>query len=138
MSLRHTNVYAVVGFVAIAVMNATQTLIIDLIPSQSSSVTACVSHASASSFIPVLLHACLRAFTKNNLIRCTLGAVLVSVIELLIKALGPGWTYVLLGGICLLFSPLLYAIIKIGPASRAKRRNEAGLRDQGHSNGRPA
>lgn len=31
-----------VGFIAIAVMNTTQTLIIDLLPAQSSSVTACV------------------------------------------------------------------------------------------------
>ncbi len=32
----------IVGFIAIAIMNTTQTLIIDLLPAQSSSVTACV------------------------------------------------------------------------------------------------
>jgi len=88
-----------IGFVSISVMNAIQTQLIDLVPTQSSSVSAC-----------------------NNLVRGSLGAGLVAIIDIIIRALGPGWTYVLLGGSCAFFCPLLYVIIKIGPGCRAKRR----------------
>ncbi|KAG2337351.1 hypothetical protein BDR05DRAFT_1047209 [Suillus weaverae] len=37
----------------------------------------------------------------NNLVQCSLGALMVSVIDLIVNAVGPGWTYVLLAGICL-------------------------------------
>ncbi|KAF8898987.1 MFS general substrate transporter [Infundibulicybe gibba] len=90
-----------IGFVAIAVMNSTQTLIIDLLPKQSSSATAC-----------------------NNLVRCTFSAVIVSVIDLIINAIGIGWTYVLLGGLSLVAVPLFYLEIKIGPNYRRKRQLE--------------
>ncbi|THG93227.1 hypothetical protein EW026_g7955 [Hermanssonia centrifuga] len=56
-----------IGYTVISIMNTIQTLIVDLNPSQGSSITAC-----------------------NNLIRCTAGAVLVSVIDLIIKAMGVG------------------------------------------------
>jgi len=88
-----------IGFVGIAVMNATQTLIIDLVPIQASSVTAC-----------------------NNLVRCSLGAALVAVINYILTALGAGWTYVLLGGVCVLVSPAVYVVVLIGPTYRLKRR----------------
>lgn len=90
-----------VGYITIAVMNSTQTLMIDLFPGQGSSITAC-----------------------NNLVRCSLSAFLVSVIDLIIRALGVGWTYVLLGGVSLLILPLLYLEMRIGPACRAKRRTQ--------------
>ncbi|KAG2367756.1 major facilitator superfamily domain-containing protein [Suillus spraguei] len=76
-----------------------RTLLIDLLPSQSSSITAC-----------------------NNLVRCSLGALIVSVIDLIVNAMGPGWTYVLLAGICLACSPMIWLAIWIGPRCRAKRR----------------
>ncbi|CAA7265936.1 unnamed protein product [Cyclocybe aegerita] len=88
-----------IGSVSIAIMNDASTLMIDLVPGQSSSVTAC-----------------------NNLIRCTLSAVLVSVIELIIKGIGIGWTYVLHCGISLLALPLIYVAIRIGPRYRIKRQ----------------
>ncbi|KAF8922085.1 major facilitator superfamily domain-containing protein [Mucidula mucida] len=60
---------AAVGFVAMAVMSADQTLIIDWVPNQSSSVTAC-----------------------NNLLRCTMGAALVAVMDVILDGIGAGWT----------------------------------------------
>ncbi|KZP25436.1 MFS general substrate transporter [Athelia psychrophila] len=92
------------GFVLTAVMNTSQTLLVDLMPSQGSSVTAC-----------------------NNLVRCSLGAALVAVINIITDALKPGWTYVLLGGVCVLTAPLLYVSMRIGPECRAKRRNAKAL-----------
>ncbi|KAJ7578603.1 MFS general substrate transporter [Mycena floridula] len=88
-----------VGFVSIAVMNAMQTQLIDLVPTQSSSVAAC-----------------------SNLVRGALGASLVAVIDIIINAIGPGWTYVIMGGACILVCPLLYVIVRIGPGCRARRR----------------
>ncbi|KAJ7792504.1 hypothetical protein B0H14DRAFT_3499168 [Mycena olivaceomarginata] len=58
-----------VGLFTMAIMNAAQTLILDLVPSQGSSVTAC-----------------------NNLVRCALSATLVAVIQPILSALGAGWT----------------------------------------------
>jgi hypothetical protein len=51
-----------------------------------------------------------------------MGATLVAVIDLILKRLGPGWTYVLLGGLCVLVTPLIYIVMKIGPRCREKRR----------------
>ncbi|KAG1864777.1 major facilitator superfamily domain-containing protein [Suillus subalutaceus] len=89
----------ILGYTFMAIMNCMQTLLVDLLPSQSSSITAC-----------------------NNLVRCSLGALMVSVIDLLVNALGPGWTYVLLAGICMACSPMIWLAIWIGPRCRAKRR----------------
>lgn len=88
-----------VGYVAIAVMNSTQTLMVDLFPSQGASITAC-----------------------NNLVRCSLSAILVAVLDLILRSVGVAWTYVLLGGLSLLAIPLIYLEIMIGPACREKRR----------------
>ncbi|KAG9314032.1 major facilitator superfamily domain-containing protein [Chiua virens] len=82
----------------IAIMNIVQTLLIDLLPAQGSSVTAC-----------------------NNLVRCSLGAATVSIIDLVLKALGTGWTYILLAGICLATSPMIWFAMWVGPRYRAKR-----------------
>ncbi|KAF8204569.1 major facilitator superfamily domain-containing protein [Pholiota molesta] len=91
----------IIGYMSISIMNVASTLMIDLVPGQSSSVTAC-----------------------NNLIRCTLSAVLVSVIELMLKGMGIGWTYVLLGAILLTAIPVVYLSIRIGPKYRIKRQQE--------------
>ncbi|KAF7376644.1 MFS domain-containing protein [Mycena sanguinolenta] len=87
-----------VGLVVIVIMNSIQTLMVDLIPTQGSAITAC-----------------------NNLVRCSLGAGLVSAIQPLLDALGAGYAYLLLGGISALLGPLLYLVMYIGPRCRARR-----------------
>ncbi|KAI0931697.1 hypothetical protein AcV5_004875 [Taiwanofungus camphoratus] len=89
----------IIGYSMVSTMNVTQTLVVDLVPGQSASVTAC-----------------------NNLVRCSFGAVLVSVIDLILNRLGTGWTYVLLAGICVFFSPLMLITYQMGPKWRARRR----------------
>ncbi|CAL1705635.1 unnamed protein product [Somion occarium] len=89
----------IMGFTVIGMMNTVQTLTIDLAPTQGSSITAC-----------------------NNLIRCSMGAVLVSIIDFIIKAVGIGWTYVILGALCFINFPVIFFIIYVGPKLRAKRR----------------
>ncbi|KAL9716504.1 hypothetical protein Ac2012v2_000952 [Leucoagaricus gongylophorus] len=90
--------HIIIGYLIMGVMNGLSTIMLDLVPGQSSAVTAC-----------------------NNLVRCLLSAVLVSVIELIFDAIGVGWTYVLLAGIALLSLPFVYIEIKIGPEIRKKR-----------------
>ncbi|KAJ7028560.1 major facilitator superfamily domain-containing protein [Mycena alexandri] len=87
-----------VGLVVTAIMNSIQTLMLDLMPTYGSSITAC-----------------------NNLVRCSLGAGLVSAIQPLLDALGAGYAYLLLGGIATLMGPLVYVVVRIGPRSRARR-----------------
>lgn len=104
-----------VGALSMAVMNPTQTLILDLMPGQGSSVTACVSLASQSIRV-------INLSAQNNIVRCLLGAVAVSVIDIILSSLGPGFTYVLLNGIIVISMPLLYLVMKLGPRFRKKRR----------------
>ncbi|KAI6153928.1 major facilitator superfamily domain-containing protein [Pisolithus tinctorius] len=86
-------------FSVMAILNTTQTLLVDLLPTQGSSVTAC-----------------------NNLVRCALGAACVSVIDLMLNGVGVGWTYTILALISLSTSPMIWLILWLGPRSRAKRR----------------
>jgi hypothetical protein len=97
-------------------MNAVQTLLVDLLPSQSSSITACVSYDTTFHHV---IHS---HFVQNNLVRCSLGALMVSVIDLVVSAIGSGWTYVLLACLCLACSPMIWLAIWMGPRCRAKRR----------------
>ncbi|KAI0735015.1 MFS general substrate transporter [Earliella scabrosa] len=89
----------IIGWTCMSIMGSTQTLIVDLVPQHGSAITAC-----------------------NNLVRCTLGAGAVSVIDIMLNRLGSGWTYVLLTGICIVFSPSYWVLLHYGPVWRAKRR----------------
>jgi len=53
-----------------------------------------------------------------------MGAVMVSVMDPILVAIGDGWTYTLLGGLCVLVSPLLYVEIRWGSMWRERRRKE--------------
>ncbi|XP_006453741.1 hypothetical protein AGABI2DRAFT_39845, partial [Agaricus bisporus var. bisporus H97] len=88
----------IMGYMCIGVMNASSTIMIDLVPGQGSAITAC-----------------------NNLVRCLLSAALVSVIQLIFDGIGVGWTYILLTGLTLLSLPVTYLELKIGPRIRRKR-----------------
>jgi len=91
--------YSTGGITIIVVFNAVQTVIVDLAPTQSSSVSAC-----------------------NNLFRGLLSAALVAVIDLILDALEPGWTYVILAVVNTVLTPIVWLVIKIGPRYRRKRK----------------
>ncbi|KAH6962622.1 major facilitator superfamily domain-containing protein [Ilyonectria sp. MPI-CAGE-AT-0026] len=91
----------ILGWTSISILNTTMTLNVDILQKRSSAATAC-----------------------TNLIRCLLAAVLVSVIERMTSRLGYGWTYVLLGAICLLMLPLFYVVMNYGPRWRRKREEK--------------
>ncbi|KAK7408633.1 multidrug transporter [Neonectria punicea] len=89
------------GWTSISILNTTMTLNVDILQKRSSAATAC-----------------------TNLVRCLLAAVLVSVIERMTGRLGYGWSYVLLGAICLSTMPLFYVVTKYGPRWRRKREEK--------------
>ncbi|KAI5896812.1 MFS general substrate transporter [Schizophyllum commune H4-8] len=91
-----------VGYTSNAILNTTTTLMIDIEHARSSSVTAC-----------------------TNLARCSLAAVMTAVIDYIIRALGYGWTYVLMGGVAALTIPLFYLEMIMGPRWRESREARA-------------
>jgi hypothetical protein len=62
---------------------------------------------------------------QNNIVRCLMGAGMVSIINPILIALGEGWTYTLLGGLCVLVSPLMFIQIQWAPVWRERRRRKA-------------
>ncbi|KAK0488029.1 major facilitator superfamily domain-containing protein [Armillaria luteobubalina] len=90
---------ATLGFACMSIINTIMTLMVDLIPNQSSSIIACV-----------------------NFMRSSLAAILISVQDKAILSLGYGWTYTILGVICALMLPLVFLEIKVGPICRERRR----------------
>jgi hypothetical protein len=60
---------------------------------------------------------------QNNLVRCTMGATLVSIIDFILAALLPGWTFVLLCALCVLMWPMSWAVIRFGPRWRERRNS---------------
>ncbi|KAL4956604.1 major facilitator superfamily domain-containing protein [Aspergillus filifer] len=88
----------ILGYTSISILNATMTLMIDIVRAQSSGVIAC-----------------------TNLVRCSLAAILVSLIDSATQKLGFGWTYIILGIICACMFPLIFVEMKMGPKWRARR-----------------
>lgn len=74
------------------------TLMIDILPNQSSASAAC-----------------------TNFVRCSLASVMVACINLATRKLGIGPTYTLLGGIELLMVPAMFLQMRVGPDFRMKR-----------------
>ncbi|KIM60924.1 hypothetical protein SCLCIDRAFT_123247 [Scleroderma citrinum Foug A] len=85
-------------FAVRGILNSSQTLLIDLLPTQGSSVTAC-----------------------NNLIGYSFGAACIAVIDLVIRAVGTGWTYTIFAAIDLSVGPMIWLLVWLGPRSRARR-----------------
>lgn len=90
------------GWTSMGILNTTMTLNIDILQTRSSGATAC-----------------------TNLVRCSLAAILISIIDRMTRAWGEGWTYTFWGGICALLLPLMLLEIKMGPKWRAKREEAA-------------
>ncbi|KAH7062548.1 major facilitator superfamily domain-containing protein [Macrophomina phaseolina] len=83
---------------ATALFSINSALTIDLYPGASASATA-----------------------VNNLIRCSIGAVGVAIVEPLLQVLDPQWTFIMLSGIALVASPLLFIEMRWGQRWRQER-----------------
>jgi MFS family permease len=56
-----------------------------------------------------------------NLVRCLLGAGATALILPMTDKLGLGWSYTLIGGVYVLLSPMLWVVVRWGPAWRRER-----------------
>ncbi|KZT55453.1 MFS general substrate transporter [Calocera cornea HHB12733] len=82
------------------IFTVNQTLLMDLFPGRGSSVGA-----------------------ANNIARCLLGAVVISIIDFVRLAIGPGWTFTALGLWSLLTYPLVVVEWKYGSRWAAQRKS---------------
>ncbi|KAL7949179.1 major facilitator superfamily domain-containing protein [Trichoderma barbatum] len=62
------------------------------------------------------------ASAANNLTRCLMAAGGSAVIEPMIRAMGTGWAYTLIGIVIVALSPTLYIVTRYGPIWREERR----------------
>ena len=98
---------------------------LDLFPGQGGAATATVSLAFIPSFSP-----CWLIPPKFNLLRCILGAVSVSVVQIINTSVGAGWTFVILSGVALAGTPLPLIVLKYGPEWRIRRWRTVKLKQQ--------
>jgi hypothetical protein len=106
-----------VGHTSVAVFNTTQTLLVDLLPNRGSSVTAAVRALICHYRDASPNH----KKHQNNLVRCSFGAAMVSVIEIIIRSVGQGWTFTILGALNVAATPLLLLQLHMGPKWRRRR-----------------
>lgn len=62
--------------------------------------------------------------------RCLFGAVGTSVITILYKSIGAGWTFVMLTCLCIAALPLPLLVVRDAPKWRARRAEKKLLREQ--------
>ncbi|KAL9105962.1 MAG: hypothetical protein Q9227_008955 [Pyrenula ochraceoflavens] len=91
----------VIGFCVSASINTVSVLLVDLYPGKAGTATA-----------------------ANNLVRCWLGAGATSGLEPLIRKIGIGWTTTFFGLLCIVFSPLLWYVMRQGPRWRREAREK--------------
>ena len=93
----------VIGFCISASLNTVSVLLVDIYPGRAGTATA-----------------------ANNLVRCWLGAGATSGVVPLINRIGIGWTTTFFGLLVVVFSPILWYIMKNGPNWRraTKKRKE--------------
>ncbi|KAK4701594.1 hypothetical protein P7C70_g4635, partial [Phenoliferia sp. Uapishka_3] len=59
-----------------------------------------------------------------NLVRCLFGAAGTAVVQIIYRAIGAGWTFVLFSGIVILGIPMPLAVLKYAPGWRQKREEK--------------
>jgi multidrug resistance protein len=89
----------IVGYANTCLFNIFQTLVIDLFPGNSASITA-----------------------SNNLIRCMLGAIATVSIEPGIQSIGVGWMFTTIGCICVVSNVFIPVILVYGPQWKLSRQ----------------
>ncbi|KAK0719348.1 major facilitator superfamily transporter [Lasiosphaeris hirsuta] len=70
------------------------------------------------------------AVAANNLTRCLLGAAFSAFIVPMIDGIGAGWAYTIIGGLYIVFSPLMWAVMRKGMGWRAELREKEERRQE--------
>ena len=71
------------------------------------------------------------AQASSNIIRCALSAAGLAVLQEMIDHIGPGWTFTVFAGSCLLIAPMVVAEIRWGFAWRSKGLQDIELQAHG-------
>ena len=100
---------SIIGLSLTGTFNVVTVMLVDLYPSSPATATA-----------------------ASNLIRCLMGAAGTAVIIQIIDAMGRGWCFTFVAGVCFVTSPLLYVAVKWGPKWREERR----VREEKHLEGK--
>ncbi|PYH88443.1 MFS general substrate transporter [Aspergillus ellipticus CBS 707.79] len=100
-----------IAFCSTGIFTINSALVIDLYPGASASATA-----------------------VNNLMRCLLGAGGVAIVQPMIDALTAEWTFLLLAGITLAMTPLLYIEDRWGPSWRHARERRLKAKAEASAN----
>lgn len=64
------------------------------------------------------------ASAASSLVRCSVAAIGVSILQYLLDSLGPGWTFTVFGVIGLATAPMLYSVWMWGMQWRTARQNQ--------------
>ena len=104
-----------VGFAGSGAFSIVSTLVVDVCPESAGQATA-----------------------ANNLVRCFLGAGASAVVGPMLKRLGRGGTYTIVGGLWVAFVPLMLGIMKWGKAWREEKRKRYELKTKGSSAEEPS
>ena len=88
------------GFTSQVIFNAVQTLLVDLFPERSATITA-----------------------TNNVFRCLFGAVATTLVLPLIQLIGVGWSFIFISAILLISRIGLYLELNRGAMWRRQRVN---------------
>ncbi|KAK8030918.1 hypothetical protein PG990_000652 [Apiospora arundinis] len=67
------------------------------------------------------------AQASSNIVRCTLAAIVVAFLEEMLKAMGIGWTFTFLGGMCVVATGLLLLDYHSGTSWRQESLKGSGL-----------
>ncbi|KAI0382010.1 MFS general substrate transporter [Hypomontagnella monticulosa] len=70
------------------------------------------------------------ATASNNLTRCLIGAAATAAIGPMINGVGVGWAFTILGLIYLLFSPMLFLVMKYGMKWRKEKRDRQQAKEK--------
>ncbi|KZT60492.1 MFS general substrate transporter [Calocera cornea HHB12733] len=107
----HIAVILILQFLAIsqviAIFTMSQTLLMDLFPGRGASISA-----------------------TNNVTRCLLAAVMVSIVDFIINAVGLGWTYTILAAWCVVTYPLVMLEMARGHRWREQRAERDRLQEE--------
>ena len=62
------------------------------------------------------------AQASSNIIRCASSGSGLAALQVMISHMGPGWTFTLFSGLCLLTGPLIYLEVQYGLKWRSKKQ----------------
>ncbi|KAF5361717.1 hypothetical protein D9758_007287 [Tetrapyrgos nigripes] len=82
---------------------------------------SCILATYSTLMVDLFEEAASTSSASINLVRCLLGAVGSSTIDLMIRAMGIGWTFTTLSGIMMLGIPLVWYQYRFGYRGRARR-----------------